>query len=48
MYLVSNAHSPERWRVNGTVSQVEAFARAFGCKPGDALILPPEKRLQMW
>ena len=48
MYLVSNPHSPERWRVNGTVSQVEAFARAFGCKPGDALVLPPDKRLQMW
>jgi putative endopeptidase len=48
MYLVSNPHSPERWRVNGTVSQVDAFARAFGCKPGDPLVLPQEKRLQMW
>ena len=48
MYLVSNPHSPERWRVNGTVSQVDAFARAFGCRPGDPLVLPPEKRLQLW
>ena len=48
MYLVSNPHSPERWRVNGTVSQVDAFARAFGCKAGDPLVLPPEKRLQLW
>jgi putative endopeptidase len=48
MYLVSNPHSPERWRVNGTVSQVDAFARAFGCKPGDPLVLPPETRLHLW
>jgi putative endopeptidase len=48
MYLVSNPHSPERWRVNGTVSEVDAFARAFGCKPGDPLVLPPDRRLRLW
>lgn len=48
MYLVSNPHSPERWRVNGTVSNLEAFARAFGCHAGDPMDRPPAERLQLW
>ena len=48
MYLVSNPHSPQRWRVNGTVSNLEAFAKAFGCHAGDPMVRPPAKRLQLW
>jgi putative endopeptidase len=48
MYLVSNPHSPERWRVNGTVSNLEAFAKAFGCHAGDPMVRPPAQRLQLW
>jgi predicted metalloendopeptidase len=48
MYLVSNPHSPERWRVNGTVGHLEAFAKAFGCKAGDPMVRPPTGRLQLW
>jgi putative endopeptidase len=48
MYLVSNPHAPERWRVNGTVSNLEAFAKAFGCHAGDPMVRPPAQRLQLW
>lgn len=48
MYLVSDPHSPERWRVNGTVSNLEAFATAFGCHAGDPMVRPPAQRLQLW
>jgi putative endopeptidase len=48
MYLVSNPHSPERWRVNGSLSQLEQFARAFGCKASDPMVQPPERRLDLW
>jgi len=48
MYLVSDPHSPERWRVNGTVSTLEAFATAFGCHAGDPMVRPPAQRLQLW
>jgi putative endopeptidase len=48
MYLVSNPHSPERWRVNGTVSQLDEFAKAFGCQAGDLMVRPPEGRLELW
>jgi putative endopeptidase len=31
-------HSPENWRVDGPLSDMEAFAKAFGCKPGDPMV----------
>lgn len=31
-------HSPGRWRVNGVVSNMPAFAKAYGCKAGDKMV----------
>jgi putative endopeptidase len=31
-------HAPERWRVNGPLSNIAAFASAFGCKTGDPMV----------
>jgi putative endopeptidase len=31
-------HAPERWRANGPLSNIPAFAAAFGCKPGDPMV----------
>jgi predicted metalloendopeptidase len=47
-YAVNNAHSPERWRVNGVVGHLEAFARAFGCRAGDPMVRPAAERLELW
>jgi putative endopeptidase len=33
----SNEHAPVKYRVNGPVSNTQAFAEAFGCKAGDAM-----------
>jgi predicted metalloendopeptidase len=41
-------HSPERWRVNGPLSDTPAFAQAFGCKPGDAMVRPQDSIPQIW
>ena len=41
-------HSPERWRVNGPLSNMEAFAKAFGCKPGDPMVRPRALVPQIW
>ena len=41
-------HAPERWRVNGPLSDSPAFARAFGCKPGDLMVRSPDVVPQIW
>jgi putative endopeptidase len=39
-------HSPGRWRVNGTVVNFDAFAKAFGCKPGQPMA--PVNSCRVW
>jgi putative endopeptidase len=34
----TNVHSLPRWRVNGPLSNMPQFAKAFGCKTGDKMI----------
>jgi putative endopeptidase len=46
--LLSNPHSPEEYRVNGIVRNVDAWYRAFGVQPGDKLYLAPEQRVHVW
>src|SRR5579859_8207268 len=41
-------HAPERWRVNGPLSNVAAFAQAFHCHAGDAMVRPPASVPQIW
>jgi putative endopeptidase len=46
--LVSDYHSPRRFRVDGVVPNIDAWYRAFDVKPGDKLFLPPDKRVVIW
>jgi putative endopeptidase len=46
--VLTDPHSPARFRVNGVVRNVDAWYEAFGVKPGDALYLPPEQRVHIW
>jgi predicted metalloendopeptidase len=41
-------HAPEQWRVNGPLANVAAFAQAFGCKEGDAMVRPKDKIPAIW
>ncbi|PYP09278.1 MAG: hypothetical protein DMD59_09465 [Gemmatimonadetes bacterium] len=41
-------HAPERWRINGPLSNIAAFAQAFGCKEGDPMVRPKEKVPSIW
>jgi len=46
--LLSDPHSPAKFRVNGVVRNFDPWYKAFGIKPGDALYLAPEKRVHIW
>ena len=46
--LASDPHSPGRIRANGTPTNVPAYAAAFGCKAGDAMVNANEKRVVIW
>lgn len=46
--LRTDSHSPEEYRVNGVVRNLDEWYEAFGVKPGDALYLPPEQRVRIW
>ncbi|MGC0272496.1 M13 family metallopeptidase [Pseudactinotalea sp. Z1739] len=46
--LSIDPHSPNEFRCNGVVRNLDTFARAFDVQPGDALYLPPEERVRIW
>ena len=41
-------HAPEFWRVNGPLSNIPAFAQAFGCKAGDPMVRGRDSIPQIW
>jgi predicted metalloendopeptidase len=45
---LTNPHAPAQWRVNGPVSNMPEFTRAFGCKPDDAMLRPDSVRAAVW
>jgi endothelin-converting enzyme/putative endopeptidase len=46
--LLTNPHSPAKFRVNGVVRNVDAWYAAFNIQPGDKLYLPPDQRVHIW
>ena len=48
MIVVSDVHSPARWRVDGTLRNIDAWYTAFNVKPGDKLYLAPADRVKVW
>ncbi|HUQ46681.1 MAG TPA: M13 family metallopeptidase [Gemmatimonadaceae bacterium] len=46
--ILTDPHSPGRWRANGPVSNMPEFAAAFGCKPGDPMVRGDAVRAVIW
>lgn len=46
--IKNGPHSPGEFRANGIVRNIDAWYEAFNIQPGDAMYLPPEKRVKIW
>jgi putative endopeptidase len=46
--VVTDPHSPDKFRVNGVVRNMDAWYSAFSVGPGNLLYLAPEDRVRIW
>ncbi len=46
--IKTDPHSPDRYRVNGVVYNVDAFYEAFGVTQQNKLYIKPEDRVRIW
>ena len=46
--LLTDPHSPSRYRANGPVMNIDAFYEVFDVKEGDALYKPESDRIKIW
>ncbi|MDB4875013.1 MAG: peptidase [Gemmatimonadetes bacterium] len=46
--LKTDSHSPGKWRVDGPLSNMPEFKKAWGCKEGDAMVRPDPLRARIW
>jgi putative endopeptidase len=46
--IATDAHAPAKFRAIGTPSNLSAFAEAFSCKPGDAMVRDKGEQIVIW
>ncbi len=46
--IKNGPHSPGEFRANGIVRNFQPWYDAFNVQPGDAMYIPPEKRVKIW
>ena len=44
----TDSHAPKRYRVNGPLSNMPEFFKAFGCETEDEMVNPLETRVTIW
>ncbi|MEO8216784.1 MAG: M13-type metalloendopeptidase [Acidobacteriota bacterium] len=48
MQVATDPHPLARFRVNGPLSNLPEFARAYSCKDGQAMVRPANERCEIW
>jgi endothelin-converting enzyme/putative endopeptidase len=48
MYAATDPHSPPQWRVNGPLSNLDAFRKAFSCSEGSPMVRSGAKQCVLW
>lgn len=46
--IMTDVHSPSKFRVNGPLSDIPEFYKAFSVKPGDAMYREDKVRVKIW
>lgn len=46
--VATDGHAPASFRVNGPLSNLPAFGRAFNCKPGAAMVRSADRVCRVW
>lgn len=48
MLVSVDAHAPDKWRVDGPLSNMPEFREAWGCKAGDPMVRPDSLQPRIW
>jgi len=48
LIVKTNEHPLSQFRTNGPLSNMPAFAKAFGCGAGAPMVRPEDKRCRIW
>jgi putative endopeptidase len=46
--IMSDVHSPAEFRINGPLSDISEFYKAFNITPGDAMYRADSIRVKIW
>ncbi|NCD67939.1 M13 family metallopeptidase [Mucilaginibacter agri] len=46
--ILTDPHSPEQYRTNAPISNIDAWYKAFNVQPGDKMYKKPEDRIKIW
>jgi len=46
--ILTDPHSPEQYRANAPLTNIDAWYTAFNVKPGDKMYKKPEDRIKVW